>query len=62
VKAALQIVNEELDQYLSSQASDFDDAKEATAYNALVADWTELPRQAAAIHDASGNRQIRLDI
>ncbi len=38
------------------------DAKEATAYNALIADWTELTRQAAAIHDASGDRQIRLDI
>ena len=29
------------------------DAKEATAYNALIADWTELTRQAAAIHDTS---------
>jgi putative DNA methylase len=38
------------------------DAKEATAYNALIADWTELSRQAAAIHDTSGDRQIRLDI
>ena len=38
------------------------DAKEATAYNALIADWTELTRQAAAIHDTSGDRQIRLDI
>lgn len=38
------------------------DAKEATAYNALIADWTELTRQAAAIHDTSGNRQIRMDI
>ncbi len=37
------------------------DAKEATAYNALIADWTELTRQAAAIHDTSGDRQIRLD-
>ena len=38
------------------------DAKEATAYNALIADWTELTRQTAAIHDTSGNRQIRMDI
>lgn len=38
------------------------DAKEATAYNALIADWTELTRQAAAIHDTSGDRQIRLNI
>ncbi|MBY3260301.1 DUF1156 domain-containing protein [Rhizobium laguerreae] len=38
------------------------DAKEATVYNALIADWTELTRQAAAIHDTSGDRQIRLDI
>jgi putative DNA methylase len=38
------------------------DAKEATAYNALIADWTELTRQAAAIHDPGGDRQIRLDI
>ncbi|WP_288051955.1 DUF1156 domain-containing protein [Acidiphilium sp.] len=38
------------------------DAKEATAYNALIADWTELTRQAATIHDTRGDRQIRLDI
>ncbi|WP_298274626.1 MULTISPECIES: DUF1156 domain-containing protein [Alphaproteobacteria] len=38
------------------------DAKEATAYNALIADWTELTRQAAAIHDISGDRQISLNI
>lgn len=38
------------------------DAKEATAYNALIADWTELSRQAAAITDTGGDRQIRLDI
>ncbi|RWD48636.1 MAG: DUF1156 domain-containing protein [Mesorhizobium sp.] len=38
------------------------DAKEATAYNALIADWTELTRQAAGIHDTGGDRQIRLDI
>jgi putative DNA methylase len=38
------------------------DAKEATAYNALIADWTELTRQAAGIHDVDGNQQMRLDI
>lgn len=36
------------------------DAKEATSYNALIADWTELSRQAAAIHDTSGDRQTRM--
>ena len=38
------------------------DAKEANAYNALIADWNELTRQAAAIHDVSGERQAALDI
>ena len=38
------------------------DAKEATAYNALIADWTELTRQAAVIHDVSGERQAALDL
>ncbi|MBC53308.1 MAG: hypothetical protein CMQ34_05665 [Gammaproteobacteria bacterium] len=38
------------------------DAKEATAYNALIADWAELTRQAAAIHDTRGSGQARLDI
>jgi len=38
------------------------DAKEATAYNALIADWNELTKAAAAIYDTSGNRQTRLDI
>lgn len=38
------------------------DAREATAYNALIADWTELTKAAAAVHDTSGDRQIRLDI
>lgn len=37
------------------------DAKEATAYNALIADWTELSRQAASNIDTSGERQQRLD-
>lgn len=36
------------------------DAKEATAYNALIADWAELTKAAAAIHDTSGDRQIRM--
>lgn len=38
------------------------DGKEATAYNALIADWTELTRQAAAIHDTRGDRQIPMNI
>ena len=38
------------------------DRQEATAYNALVTDWTELTRQAAAVHDTVGVRQIRMDI
>ncbi len=38
------------------------DAKEATAYNALIADWAELTKAAAAIHDTSGDRQTRMDI
>lgn len=38
------------------------DAKEATAYNALIADWTELTKEAAAIHDVRGNTQARLDL
>jgi putative DNA methylase len=40
------------------------DAKEATAYNALIADWSELSRQAAAMSDddARGERQIGLDL
>jgi putative DNA methylase len=37
------------------------DAKEATAYNALIADWTELTREAATIHDIRGTGQTRLD-
>lgn len=36
------------------------DAKEATAYNALIADWAELTKAAAGIHDTSGDRQIRM--
>ena len=38
------------------------DAKDATSYNALIAVWTELTRQAAAIHDTGGDRQTRLDL
>lgn len=38
------------------------DAKEATAYNALIADWTELTREAATIHDTRGDSQTRLDL
>nr|WP_243444334.1 hypothetical protein [Acetobacter persici] len=38
------------------------DAKEATAYNALIADWAELTNAAAGIHDTSGDRQSQLDI
>jgi putative DNA methylase len=38
------------------------DAKEATTYNALIADWTELSRQAAAIYDTRGDLQQRLDL
>jgi putative DNA methylase len=38
------------------------DAREATAYNALIADWADLTREAAAITDISGDRQTRLDL
>ena len=38
------------------------DAKDATSYNALIAVWTELTRQAAAIHDTGGDRQTRLNL
>lgn len=38
------------------------DAKEATAYNALIADWTELSRLAASVHDTSGRTQLRFDV
>jgi len=37
------------------------DAKEATAYNALIADWTELTREAATIHDTRGDGQTRMN-
>ncbi len=38
------------------------DAKEATAYNALIADWTELTREAASIRDGRGGGQGSLDL
>ena len=38
------------------------EAKEATSYNALIAVWTELTRQAATIHDTGGDRQADLDL
>ncbi len=38
------------------------DAKEATAYNALIADWTELTRQAAAVSEMRRDGQMRMEI
>jgi putative DNA methylase len=40
------------------------DAKEATSYNALIAVWTELTRQAASISDfeMTGNRQTTMNV
>jgi len=38
------------------------DAKEATAYNALIADWTELTREAATIHDTRGDGQMAMQV
>lgn len=38
------------------------DAKEATAYNGLIAVWSDLTREAAQIHDTDMNAQGRLDI
>ena len=37
------------------------DAKEATAYNALIADWSDLTREASAIIDIRGTGQTRMD-
>ena len=37
------------------------EANEATSYNALIADWTELTREAATIHDTSVPDQTHLD-
>ena len=38
------------------------DAKEATAYNALIADWTELTRRGSnhPLYPGAGNRQMPL--
>lgn len=38
------------------------DAKEATAYNAVIADWTELTREAAKIHDTRRDGQAKFDL
>ena len=38
------------------------DAKEATAYNGLIAVWTELTRQAATVRIEDQNRQSAMDI
>jgi len=37
------------------------DAKEATAYNALIADWADLTREAANVSEVAGSQQTRLD-
>ncbi len=37
------------------------DAKEATAYNGLIADWPDLTREAAAIVDVRGTGQTGMD-
>ena len=37
------------------------DAKEATAYDALIADWSDLTREAIAIVDIRGAGQTRMD-
>lgn len=38
------------------------DPKEATAYNALIADWSDLTREAAKIHDVRDDEQTAMDI
>ena len=38
------------------------DAGEAASYNGLIAVWPELTRQAAAIQDTRGDRQVALDL
>ncbi|HCP81322.1 MAG TPA: hypothetical protein DIT67_06935 [Octadecabacter sp.] len=38
------------------------DAKEATVYNALIADWSELTKLAASVHDVRGDGQTRMDV
>ena len=37
------------------------DAKEATAYNGLIAVWSDLTRLASTIHDTDTNRQAAMD-
>lgn len=38
------------------------DAKEATAYNALIADWADLTREAATVSLTGRNNQMQLDV
>jgi len=38
------------------------DAKEATAYNALIADWSNLTREAATFHDTRGSGQTSMEL
>ena len=38
------------------------DAKEATAYNALIADWPDLTQEAAAVHDIRGSGQTSMEL
>ena len=38
------------------------DASEAASYNGLIAVWSELTRQAAAIHDTRGDLQGSLEL
>jgi len=38
------------------------EASEATAYNALIADWTELSRMAASVSLEDSNRQLRFEV
>jgi putative DNA methylase len=38
------------------------DAKEATAYNALIADWTDLSREAATVVEDTGSGQLGMDL
>jgi len=38
------------------------EASEATAYNALIADWTELSRMAASVSLEAASRQLRFEV
>ena len=38
------------------------DAKEATAYNALIADWTDLTREAATAQLSNRSGQMRFEV